>query len=87
MHCWTTPYEVVRCRPVDDLRRRWGQNVAAQRKVDSLTQRQLAEKVGVTQQAISNIERGHHAPSDALKVVLVQHLEATGADLFPLDPG
>lgn len=70
-----------------ELRRHWGQNVAAQRKLLFLTQRELAEKVGVTQQSISSIERGEHAPSDALKVRLVQHLEEPGAVLFPLELG
>jgi putative transcriptional regulator len=72
---------------VDELRRHWGQNVAAQRKLLFLTQRELAEKVGVTQQSISSIERGEHAPSDALKVRLVQHLEEPGAVLFPFELG
>ena len=72
---------------MERLRRRWGQNVARRRKELRLSQLDLAKAVGVTQQTISSIERGEHAPSDALKVRLVQHLEEPGAVLFPLELG
>ncbi len=72
---------------MDELRRTWGTNVAACRRARRLTQQQLATAVGVTQQTISSIERGEHAPSDRLKVRLVQHLEEPGDVLFPLELG
>ena len=69
------------------LKRLWGANVAARRKALHLTQQQLATACGVTQQTISQIERGLIAPSDRLKLQLAQHLEEPGHRLFPLELG
>lgn len=72
---------------MDELRRRWGANVATRRRALHLTQRQLATACGVTQQSISSIERGEQGPSDRLKVQLAQCLEVSGSSLFPLELG
>jgi transcriptional regulator with XRE-family HTH domain len=71
---------------VEQLKRRWGVNVAERRRALGMSQRQLAIACGVTQQSISAIERGLSFPTDGLKVRLVEVLGQRGADLFPLEP-
>lgn len=67
------------------LKRRWGTNVAQRRHSLGLSQRELAIACGVTQQAISAIERGLSFPTDRLKLRLAEVLCWRGSRLFPLE--
>jgi DNA-binding XRE family transcriptional regulator len=49
-----------------------------------MTQADLAQRVGVTQQTISGIEKGAAGPGDALKVRIASALSADVWDVFPL---
>lgn len=69
---------------MNEVHRLWGHNVEYGRKLLGLTQAQLAEACGVTQQTISSIEQGHTAPRDNLKVRLATALSQDVRQLFPL---
>lgn len=51
---------------------------------ESLTQADLAERVGVTRKSINSIENGHYVPSTELALLLARALNATVEDLFQL---
>jgi transcriptional regulator with XRE-family HTH domain len=69
-----------------EIRQAWGQNIADARLEPRYpTQRDLAEALGVTVQAVSAWERGISAPSDMLRVRLARLLHVDIADLFPID--
>ena len=61
---------------------RWGEQVALARREMGLSQTDLAEAVGVTQQTISKVERGTVHAHDKLKVRLASALGRSPADLF-----
>ncbi|MBT0568309.1 helix-turn-helix transcriptional regulator [Williamsia sp. CHRR-6] len=50
----------------------------------ALTQRELAELVGVSRQSIVSIERGDYAPSVYLAIRLSRVLRTDVEELFPL---
>jgi putative transcriptional regulator len=50
-----------------------------------LSQQQLAQMVGVSRQTIVSIERGDHAPSVKLALLLAEKLGAMVEDLFTLE--
>ena len=52
-----------------------------------LTQQQLAEKVGVTRQTISLIERGDYAPSIVLSLKIAQIFNVPVEEIFTLVEG
>jgi len=58
-------------------------NVKTTRLKRGLTQRQLAEKSGVAQQTISQLERGHFAPRTSQAAALAKALEVRPEELFP----
>lgn len=64
--------------------KQWGENIERGRKALGLTQVQLAEAVGVTQQTVSSWETGDSAPRDRLKVRLADVLRQEVRSLFPL---
>lgn len=49
----------------------------------NLTQRELAERVGVTNRTISNIETGHRTPSGRLALKLAKELNCDFELFFP----
>ena len=51
----------------------------------NLTQAALAEKVGVSRQAINNIEKGNFNPSTLLALKMAKVLEASVEELFELE--
>ena len=69
---------VKSARAVFDQAYGLARQVAELRQKHSLTQTELAEKVGVTQAQISRIERGAISPTSA---TLAKIAEALGADL------
>ena len=60
----------------------FGKFVAEQRKAKGYTQRQLAEKLGVTDKAISRWENGHGYPDIVLLEPLAEELEISIAELM-----
>ncbi len=64
-----------------EVEKKLGQNVASYRKLAGLTQEQLAERVGVTPETISRLERGVAIPSLARIDDVAQ---ALGVDLGDL---
>lgn len=58
--------------------------VLARRKAKGLGQGELAERVGLTRQAMYDIEANHYLPSTAIALRLAQTLECRVEDLFSL---
>lgn len=69
--------------PPKTLEQIWGQRVKHWRTGMRWSQRQLAEKVGTTQQTIWKIEHGLIAPRDAMKIRLAEVLGLRVRQLFP----
>lgn len=65
------------------LGRIWGANLRARRTQLGLTQVQVAQVAGVTQQAIGHFESGQFVPLDRTKVALARALGTTPGELFP----
>lgn len=57
-------------------------NVAPIRKVNRITQADLAETVGVTRQTIIAIEKGNYTPSVVLAIKLAKNLGKRVEELF-----
>ncbi|GIO23303.1 helix-turn-helix transcriptional regulator [Oceanobacillus sp. J11TS1] len=57
-------------------------NVKKIRMKTSMTQQQLAKKVGVTRQTIGLIEKGEYNPTLQLCVAIAKELDKTLDDLF-----
>lgn len=57
-------------------------NVKITRVKTSITQQQLAKKVGVTRQTIGLIEKGKYNPTLQLCVAIAKELDKTLDDLF-----
>jgi transcriptional regulator with XRE-family HTH domain len=64
------------------LRTRFGKRLRQLRRERDLTQEQLAEAIGVSVEAISNFERGVHAPSFETMEKLVEALGVSVDKLF-----
>lgn len=62
------------------------ENVIARRKELGLTQAAVAERLGVSQSAYANIERGQHVPTLDLLGRVATALDISGSDLL-LDVG
>lgn len=70
-----------------DMRKLVGRNVQAVRHARSMTQEQLAEKSGFSQQYISELERGRRNPAIISLYELAQALGSTPAELIqPQEP-
>lgn len=61
-------------------------HVKAWREYRELTQEALAERVGVTQEAISKLERGATGYTQAMLEALAKALDCTPAELIQRDP-
>lgn len=59
-----------------------GRFIAERRKTQGLTQMQLAEKLNITDRAVSKWETGRSLPDSAIMIDLCQFLEITLIDLF-----
>ena len=65
-----------------ELKKSFGKNIKKYRRLQKLTQEQLAEKVGVEVISISFIETGRYFPSPANLVKLSEALNTSLTDLF-----
>ena len=68
-----------------DMRRLVGRNLARVRRGQGLTQKQLQERSGLSQQYLSGLERGRRNPAVVTLYELAQALEVSYLDL--LQPG
>lgn len=68
-----------------DMRRLLGRNVRAKRNEAGLTQEQLSERSGFSQQYISDMERGLRNPTIVSLYELAQALETTPVALITPD--
>ena len=68
-----------------DIRKLVGRNVLKLRLASGLTQEQLAEKSGHSQQYISSLERGARNPTVVSLFELAQALKVTPVDLVTPD--
>jgi putative transcriptional regulator len=64
---------------------RLGNRLKVARAERSLSQEELAKRVGVTRQTISSIETGQYCPSALLAFLLSQRLEKRVDELFFLE--
>ena len=65
-----------------DMRKLVGRNVRAVRQARGMTQEQLAEKSGFSQQYISDLERGRRNPTVVSLYELAQALRSTTIELI-----
>ncbi|HWJ37589.1 MAG TPA: helix-turn-helix transcriptional regulator [Sphingomicrobium sp.] len=65
-----------------DMRKLVGRNVRALRQARGMTQEQLAEKSGFSQQYISDLERGRRNPTVVSLYELAQALGSTPVELI-----
>ena len=65
-----------------DMRKLVGRNVRAVRQASGMTQEQLAEESGFSQQYISDLERGRRNPTIVSLYELAQALKSTPIDLL-----
>ena len=67
------------------LQKRLGQRIADLRKVRQFTQRELANKVGLSTEFISLVERGVNAPSVAGLEKFAKALKVQVVDMFTFE--
>lgn len=67
------------------LRRTWGRAIKAQREAIGMTQQELADAVGVTNQAVATWENGKSAPRPHLQADIARALGVAWAVLFQPD--
>ena len=60
----------------------FGENIKYERKSAGLTQKQLAEKIGIKQQQLSRWEKNEIEPTVTSIVILARALDADFNDLF-----
>ena len=65
-----------------DMRKLVGRNVRAVRQARGMTQEQLAERSGFSQQYISDLERGRRNPTIVSLYELAQALKSTPVELL-----
>jgi len=65
-----------------DMRKLVGRNVRAARQARGMTQEQLAETSGFSQQYISDLERGRRNPTIVSLYELAQALKSTPVELL-----
>jgi len=70
-----------------DMRRLVGRNVARLRRASGLTQEQLEERSGHSQQYLSDLERGRRNPTVVTLFELSQALGCQPVDLITPDGG
>lgn len=66
-----------------NLAHSWGANIRLIRKAKGLTQKQLADAIGLTQSAVSQWEGGEAAPTVQNQLKIAKALGVTARGLFP----
>lgn len=64
------------------LRVLWGRRIAEQRQLHQMSRKALAEKVGVTEQAVGAWERGESAPKPGMQAQIAKALIVSWSILF-----
>ena len=72
---------------MDELHRTWSLNIRVARKRANLTQRALAEAIGVTQAAVARWETEVSIPTDVHKIAIAAALGQDVRLMFPLVRG
>lgn len=62
-------------------------SIKVERAIHSLTQQQLAERVGVSRQTINAIEAGKYVPSTLLALKISELFGKSVNDIFSLEEG
>lgn len=70
--------------PAKRLRKAWGVNIAHLRELRGLTRAELAERVGVTEQAVGTWERGESSPRPHLQIAVAEALDCEHGVVFPM---
>lgn len=70
---------------MDDLRSRWAANLVEARTRAKLTQAAVADRLGVSQQAVVEWEKGRTVPTPERQAQLVALYGREPRDLFPLE--
>lgn len=60
-------------------------NLKVERAIKSITQEELAKKIGVTRQAINSIELNKFVPSTILAIKLSEYFNKTVNEIFSLE--
>lgn len=69
------------------LKIQFGQRLQILRSQAELTQEQLADKIGVTVESVSNMERGIHGPKFETLEKIAKVLKVNVKELFDFDGG
>lgn len=70
-----------------DMRKLVGENCARLRKAQQMTQEELAERSGFSQQYLSDLENGRRNPTIVTLYEIAQALEVSHVELVrPIDP-
>lgn len=70
---------------MSELRILFGKKLRALRRANDMTQENLAEKIGVSVEFVSNVERGINAPSFETLEKIAVVLKTKYKDLFDFD--
>lgn len=70
--------------PAKRLRKAWGENIARLRALRGLTRADLAQRVGVTEQAVGTWERGETSPRPHLQIAVAAALDCEHGVVFPM---
>ena len=62
-------------------------NIKVQRAIHSLTQQDLAERIGVSRQTINALEAGKYVPSTVLALKLAKLFDKSVNEIFELEEG
>lgn len=65
-----------------NLQTTFGERVCSRRKVLGLTQAELAERIGIHQPDLCDLEKGRHAPSLATVEKIAKALDISAASLL-----
>lgn len=70
---------------MQEIWEQWGRRLREVRREAGYTQVTLAVELEISQQSVSQFERGLAAPRDELKIRIAKLLGQRVGDLFPLD--
>lgn len=71
--------------PAKRLRQRWGSKIAQTRALRELSRADVADRVGVSEQAVGMWERGETAPRWHHQLAIADALDVPHGVLFPME--